>query len=247
MSSLQRYKRAGGFFQLLSLIETFGAQKKEKFLEMIEQENPVWADALKEKMLTLERIFSWPDQVVIEIFKALPIQAMGHALEAIKPEDKARIEQFLSAGEKRRIEDLIGEAKPKPEEITSIMVKVVEMARKMLVNRTLKPEKFDETLTIPEDYEARLEEFSANSFSHSRSSPESTSVPDMTSLAAAVTGQSQDRPANSSSTNTAPAAAHADVGQLQRTLAMMIKENRALKEDVRHMREKLDQIKKFAA
>jgi regulator of replication initiation timing len=43
------------------------------------------------------------------------------------------------------------------------------------------------------------------------------------------------------------AASTLEVAQLQRTLAMVMKENKALKEDVRHLREKLDQIKKFAA
>jgi hypothetical protein len=52
----------------------------------------------------------------------------------------------------------------------------------------------------------------------------------------------------------AAAAAHADptkaptleVAQLQRTLAAMLKENKALKEEVRILREKLEQIRKIA-
>jgi flagellar motor switch protein FliG len=59
MSSISRYKKAGGFIQLVSLIETFGAPKREKFIEMIDAESPVWAKALRDKMLSIERIFSW--------------------------------------------------------------------------------------------------------------------------------------------------------------------------------------------
>jgi len=42
MSSIQRYKKPGGFLQLLSLIETFGGQKREKFIEMVDAESHVW-------------------------------------------------------------------------------------------------------------------------------------------------------------------------------------------------------------
>ena len=40
MSMIDRYKKKGGFLQLLNLLETTGGEKREKFLKMIAEENP---------------------------------------------------------------------------------------------------------------------------------------------------------------------------------------------------------------
>ncbi|MBX3021974.1 MAG: hypothetical protein KF799_09885 [Bdellovibrionales bacterium] len=230
MSSLSRYKKSGGFYQLLSLIETFGPQKKEKFMEMIEAESAAWAQALRDKMLTLERIFTWPDEVIIEIFKEMQPKSLAFALEGLKEEQKARITKFLSHAEQRRLTDVLTESKPKPEEISSTLVKVVETARRMIHERQLHVEKFDQKLLIPEDLEARLEEQGSGSSSgHS-----SAAVNDAVAAVAAATADPGKAPT-------------LEVAQLQRTLALMLKENKALKEEVRGLRDKLDQIKKFAA
>jgi hypothetical protein len=240
MSSLQRYKKPGGFVQLLSLMETFGPQKKEKFLEMIEQENQVWAKALREKMLTLERIFSWNDQVVIEVFKTLPAKNMALALRGLKEEQRNRLLVFFSASEKRKIEDALLEAQPKPEEIASNMVKVIELTRKMIVSGDLRPERFDEGLVIPEDYEVKLDH---GSLVHtaSKAAAEPAEV--------YHNGVVQEQPngnGNGQGTSAHPPPATLEVAQLQRTLAAYVKENKALKEELRVLREKLDQIKRIA-
>ncbi|MGE0526956.1 MAG: FliG C-terminal domain-containing protein [Bdellovibrionales bacterium] len=235
MSSLLRYKRSGGFNQLLSLIETFGQQKREKFLEMIEAESPVWAEALRNKMLSLERIFSWPDHVSFEIFKQLPPKSMAFALLGLKEEYKVKITSLLSQSEQRRLNDVLSESKPKPDEIASTLVKLVEVARRMLNDRELHPEKFDDGLIIPEDYEAKLEAQQASGSPPSRT--EATSRPG-TSTTASTAGVADSVAAGTPVT--------LDTAQLQRTLSAMLKENKALKEEVRTLRDKLEQIKRIA-
>ncbi len=235
MSSLSRYKKSGGFIQLLSLIETFGPQKREKFLEMIEQESPAWAKALREKILTVERLFSWPDQVVVEIFKRLPPKSQAFALTGLKDEQKAKIGPFLSAAEKRRLDDVLTESQPKPEEVTSTMVKLLEMARGLLKDRELHAEKFDEGLLIPEDFEAKLEATAAGF-----TPPVQTANPEAEATRAAeLTYNIPAAPAASASDN-------AEVYQLQRTLTVVLKENKALKDELKTLRGKLEQIKKIA-
>jgi hypothetical protein len=226
MSSLQRYKKSGGFVQLLSLIETFGPQKKEKFLEMIDQESKVWAKALREKMLTLERIFQWSDQVVIEIFKSLPHKNQALALQGLKEEHRTRILTFFSAAERRRLDDLLAENPPKPEDIASNMIKVIELTRKMLQQGDLRAEKFDAGLLIPEEYEAKLE----NAGAHTVHASEDTHQ-----AVAATQADAAHHPPQT-----------LEMAQLQRTLAAVAKENKALKEEVRTLREKLDHIKRIA-
>lgn len=243
MSSLSRYKKSGGFFQLLSLIETFGPQKREKFLEMIEAESPAWAKAIREKILTIERVFAWPDQVVVEIFKRLPPKSQAFALTGLKDEYKAKVEQFFSAAEKRRLQDVLTESKPKPEEVASTMVKLLEVSRQMLKDREIQAEKIDEGLLIPEDFESKLETGAGASHSSSSSvsvhashaavdSDAPASMPNLQSLAAVASVAGGDQ--------------SAEVYQLQKTLSVVLKENKTLKDEVKVLRAKLEQIKKIA-
>lgn len=156
--ALLRYRKPGGFRQLVSLIETFGPQKKEKFLEMIEAESPAWASALRGKMLTVDRIFGWPDEAVERVFKRLPAKSLAYVLDSMKPEQKAKVAGKMSQSEMRRMDDVMSESKPKPEEVASIWVKVVEYARQMLVDGELRLDKLnDPELLIPEDIEIQLD------------------------------------------------------------------------------------------
>lgn len=236
MSSLSRYKKSGGFAQLLSLIETFGPQKREKFLEMIDTESPVWAKALRAKALTLERIYSWPDQVVIEVIKSLPVKNMAVALEELKPDVKARMMVFFTPSDVRRMQDALID-KPKPEEAAATMVKLVELARKMLVQGDLRAEKFDEGLLIPEDFEARLEEQGAQDYAQKVTNEVNAVYP-------AASGATA--PAKEGANSGAGGGGNAEVLQLQRTVAALMKENKTLKDESRVMREKLEQIKRIA-
>lgn len=238
MSSLSRYKKSGGFFQLLSLIETFGPQKREKFLEMIEQESPAWSKALRDKLLSIERIFSWPDQVVIEVFKQLQPKSQAFALSGLKDEYRTKLDPFFSPSEKRRHQDVLTESKPKPEEIASTMVKLVESARQMLKDRELQAEKFDEGLLIPEDFESKLESGAAAHVP----APAAQSAP-VENEGSAPHPQVQQPPVMAA----APGGDHsAEVYQLQKNLALVLKENKTLKDEVKLLRGKLEQIKKIA-
>jgi outer membrane murein-binding lipoprotein Lpp len=246
MSSLQRYRKPGGFLQLVALIETFGPQKKEKFLEMIEGESPVWARALREKMLTFNRIFSWPEQVIIEVFKNLPPKTMAFALQALKEEQRGKIMAFFSHAEKRKIEEMIAESNPKPEELASVMVKVVEHCRAMLKGRELHADKFDETLLVAEDFEVQLEERAA----HEQFKAMSAEDPGMTAPTAAKPSTA---PAKAPAAVSAPAAVAAgtvtqpspEVIVLQRKVAQLLKENKALREELVAAKDKLDKIRKI--
>lgn len=67
MSMLTRYKRSGGFVQLLQLIETCDNKKQEKLLENIKNEDPKWEEAIREKCLSIKKIFSWDADTLSDI------------------------------------------------------------------------------------------------------------------------------------------------------------------------------------
>ena len=59
MGMLDRYKKKGGFIQLLNLIETTASPKAEKFLKMIGEESPAWEAEIKKKVLSIDRLATW--------------------------------------------------------------------------------------------------------------------------------------------------------------------------------------------
>jgi len=238
MSSLQRYKKTGGFTQLLSLIESFPPQKKEKFLEVVEAESPVWAQALREKMLTLERIFSWPDSVVADVFRQVSAKTMAFFIFGCTNEQKVRFKLYFSAAELRRMDDLLTQSTPKTEEVSSTHMKVVETARRMITDRELTLDSFDPGLIIPEDFEATLELQEKPTPSGRRSASAMNS-----NLHAVAANQSASATAIMSVTGSVSAS---ELAQLQNTLNMVLRENRMLKEELKLLHDKLDQIRRIA-
>jgi hypothetical protein len=133
------------------------------------------------------------------------------------------------------MDDALSESPPKPDDVASNMVKLVELTRKMLSAGDLRPEKFDEKLMIPEDFEAKLEQsgFQAGAAKAADAHNE-----------VYHNGVVVEEP--NTSGNGAPVPPTLEVAQLQRTAALLIKENKALKDEVRVLRDKLEQIKKIA-
>jgi flagellar motor switch protein FliG len=56
MDLLRRYHKPGGFLQLVQLIETCGPQKQQQLLTSIEKESLEWANEVRAKILTINRI-----------------------------------------------------------------------------------------------------------------------------------------------------------------------------------------------
>ncbi|MEM7645745.1 MAG: hypothetical protein AAF203_02445 [Pseudomonadota bacterium] len=59
MSVLARYRKPGGFRQLLQLIETSQPAKQAKLIEVIQREDPHWARLIEKKKITCEMVLKW--------------------------------------------------------------------------------------------------------------------------------------------------------------------------------------------
>src|SRR5690349_9430773 len=79
MSMLNRFRKPGGFLQLLALIETCEPAKQKSLMHLVGTEDPGWAHLVKLKILTMERIFSWPQEILMEITPHLPDQVLAIA------------------------------------------------------------------------------------------------------------------------------------------------------------------------
>jgi hypothetical protein len=226
---LTRYRRPGGFIQLLTLIETFGPQKREKFLEMIDLEDKAWGRAIREKSLTIERFFDWPEQAIAEVARALPVKNLACAIKGINAVNIAKIRKFMSTAELRRLDDEVSMLKVTPDEVNATFVKIIELVRKMIKSGELRLDKIDSTLIISEAMEFQL--------SHSEPSAQINEKP-----SASASTMTFD---NLESGDGEPKSTDELVG-LRKNLAVMTKENKSLKDELKILREKLEQIRKIA-
>jgi hypothetical protein len=245
MSTIDRYRKSGGFIQLLQLIETSGKAKQEKFLEMIKAESPVWESALREKMITIERILSWQESVIAEIFSQVNELTLGTALVGLGEETRERVFKYTSHSTRRRITVIIDEKKDSTAaEHSAAFVKILQEVRDMIKDKRLKPENCDPKIEIPEDIENLLAQ---GTFTKAGSGDVMATVglPHL----AAVSHAPSAAPSASSFTSQQMSVnkQHAeDLSDLQKRVQFLTQENNNLRLKVRQLEGKLEQIRKIA-
>lgn len=225
MSMIERYRKPGGFIQLLNLIETTGKDKQEKFLKMISDESPLWETEVRKRLLTLDKVLSWNPTYLAEILPRIqPIQ-LAMIASGIAPEKKDAFMNVLNFKERRQVEDILKEKQPNAGEITSGIMKLFAEIRKMESEGSLKFEKFDQEMVVPEDIEEKL----------GRGFAVHVSDKDV-----------QEAMPHAASASGAPAAVLEELSMLRKKLVSLTQENVKLQNDNKSMKDKLDQIKKIA-
>ncbi len=236
MGMLDRYRKSGGFIQLVMLLETCGPAKQEKFLELVRQEAPNWADEIKTKMIDINRVYSWNDEALAEIVGTLQDLCLAVAIHAAVEPMKSRLLGMLSHGRKRKIDDLLGRTPPTPAEISTMHMKIVETVRKMANDGFLRFDKVDPTLIIEDDIEDKLDKISLTETS-------SSSMFTIEYEGGAEHSEKHDAPAANDGTSEARLA---EISQLRKKLADASKEVAVLRHELSIARGKLEQIKKIA-
>lgn len=228
MAMVDRYKKSGGFIQLLQVIETCGPKKREQFMKIINEETPRWGEAIQAKMLSFEKILSWQPEAIMEITAQMNPLAFGTALKSL-PQDK--FEEFsvkLGPQERRKFEQLYKEGSPSPNEISACLMKVINETRLLFASGTLKFDKIDPELTIPDEIESKLEKGSLSS----SSAGGNRTAEDVVKEASASSGIQLGNPN--------------EVDSLRRKIVELNNVVMALKKDNISMKDKLDKIKKIA-
>lgn len=225
MSTLDRYKKAGGFVQLLNLIETSPPPKADKFLKLVAEESPVWEAELRKKVLSIDRLLGWNQTYLMEVFPRIPANVVGTAIVPLPPEKQQIILGSLGFSDRRKVEDVLKESKAVPGEIASCQMKIINEIRSMVASGQLKFEKADPELVIPENIEEML-----------NSGGVMTPMTPMPGEAAAAGGAA---PAGGNPSD--------ELLQLRRRVMALTQENQLLKGQLQTMKEKIDQIRKAAA
>ena len=156
MSMLTRYKKSGGFKQILQLIETSGKVKQKKFLKMIRDEDPVWADEIEKKMLTFERILGWNEQVLAEIFSRQKDINLAICKHVFSSEQWETMSKTFSHSRHRKLDDLITEKEPSSAEKSTALVSLLSDVRVMITEGFIRLEQLDPDLIIEADIEEKL-------------------------------------------------------------------------------------------
>lgn len=226
MAMVDRYKKSGGFVQLIQVIETCNPKKREQFMTIITDESPAWAEALNQKSISFDKILSWKPEILLEVLAVVNPLAFSAALKSLTPEALDAFFQKLPHQEKRKIETSMQENTQNPGEIASSVMKIISETRAFLVQGTLKVDKIDPQLVIPEEFESLLEKGE-----QSRQAGAVLSF-DGPSSAAALGGNN--------------VVATAEIDKLQKKLVLMSKELQVLKQENIVMKDKLEKIKKIA-
>jgi hypothetical protein len=236
MSMISRYKKKGGFLQLLNLMETSGAAKQEKFLKLIEEEDARWSEAIKTKMLTVKKIFSWDDNTVAEIVARLNDLTVATALHGLDEAAKEKSFKMMAQARKKKIEDIMKEKVPNTAEISTIFVQILTEVRSLIAQGYIYIEKIDPNLVVDSAIEEKLSQSTLFTMGQETTSDKSTP---------AASGYSQphlDAPAHKSSAKDS-----GEVEALKRRLNQLLAENTHLKEKLMQAESKLANIRKYAA
>ena len=228
MPMLDRYKKKGGFNQLLQLIETSGKTKQEQFLALIAQESPVWEETLRKKWITLDKVLSWSPVYLAEIFSRIQILTLASAFHGY-PEDKlAIILEAVSATEQRKFQMTLQEINPNPAEKATSQMKILSETRGLIAKGIIKLDKLDPELVIPENIEEKLSE-AGYQLTVNAPQSEATTELKFDSKAEAKADTSKE-----------------EIDFLRKKVNQLVNENNLLKHELSVLRNKIEQIKKIA-
>ena len=157
MALLHRYKKSGGFLQLLQLLETCTEAKKDSLLNTIEKEDQRWSDTLRQKILTMDIIFQWEKTLLGEIFQGIQELTLAIALHKFTEEQKEQALFTHSHGKRRNIEDLSQTKEPNAAEIHTAINKIIEETRHLSNTGHIKLKEIAPSLYIEEDIEINIE------------------------------------------------------------------------------------------
>ncbi|MFN7262945.1 MAG: FliG C-terminal domain-containing protein [Pseudobdellovibrionaceae bacterium] len=131
MSMLSRFRKPGGFQQLLALIESCEADKQKSLLHLVAQEDPGWAFLVKSKVLTADKIFSWDSSHLMEILPQLP-QRVLVAFYCFSDEQKQKlILRSLDSNLARKVQEEALENPAEPGELRSARIKLIQAVRSL--------------------------------------------------------------------------------------------------------------------
>ncbi|MCB0379232.1 MAG: hypothetical protein KDD33_12135 [Bdellovibrionales bacterium] len=149
MSVLNRYRKPGGFLQLLQLVETSQPAKQEKLLQAIRNEDPDWADLVENKMINPDMVFSWDDETLTLIFESMLSRHSAILFKIQGDEFTGRVKNMMRAEKFKDIRDILEHmADPLEAEVISAKNHMLETVRKMDEEKVILLRRIDPNLDL---------------------------------------------------------------------------------------------------
>jgi flagellar motor switch protein FliG len=148
MSMLEKFRKTGGFQQLVQIIEICEPAKQKNMLILVGQEDPGWAHLVKAKSLSLERVMSWPHQVLMSILLPLSVPVQAALYNSINDVQRGNMLKAIHPRMLREIQDHATQKSPSPEECFSARVQLIQTTRELINVGRLDPAAFDPALLI---------------------------------------------------------------------------------------------------
>ncbi len=148
MSMLSRYRKPGGFEQLLSLIETRDAKKRDQLLKVIEQESPSTAEVIRQKMITAEKIFSWDPLELKVIIAEVPEKVLALACHGLGTQAHDFVLGNLLRVKADEFESYFRGSKPPSGQIEAAYVHIVQKVRDLDKKGVIELDRIDPELSI---------------------------------------------------------------------------------------------------
>lgn len=148
MSMLSRFRKQGGFQQLLTLIETCDSVKQQNLLHLVCVEDPGWAYLVKVKCLSLDRIFSWPESILLELASNIPEKICVPLYFSLNDEHKLKLRAALSTAMTRSLDEGLSGVNPSQSEQNAARIKVIQIVRSLESEGKIKFQTFDPILVI---------------------------------------------------------------------------------------------------
>jgi flagellar motor switch protein FliG len=145
---LSRFRKPGGFQQLMTLIESCDSDKQKSLLHLVAQEDPGWAYLVKLKVLSAEKILSWDASHLMEIFPQLPLRVLV-AFYCFADESKQKIIlSSLDSSLARKMQEEALERPAESGELHSASIKLIQTVRTLEAEGKLRLSLIDATLVL---------------------------------------------------------------------------------------------------
>jgi hypothetical protein len=149
MSTLDRFKKVGGFFQLLSLIEGCSPDKQRSLLHLVALEDPGWALLVKQKALRFEKVMSWPSESLALIAPHIPDPLAATLLHCLNPALQTKWLEAFGNIRGRQIQYLSSNLNVSSGEKSSATIRLIQTIRELDYSGTVKINELDPSLNIP--------------------------------------------------------------------------------------------------
>lgn len=146
---ISKYKRPGGFAQLLHLLESSPASSQEILLRAVAKEDPGWAHLLKVKALSIEKIARWPTSVLEIILPDLSPSALALAINSLEnASTREKILAVLPSPQAQRVLVAMENKNFTDDEVASSVLVLIQHIRSLEGRRVLRFEEFAPELVI---------------------------------------------------------------------------------------------------